>query len=57
MVKHTQTIRQQEVTNCLSMFNQFVGRALKGLMAIEQDECSLESKGIYASLRIRFLEN
>ena len=57
MIKHTQTIRWQEATNCLNMFNHFVGRALKGLMAIEQDECSLESKGIYASLRICFFEN
>ena len=33
MVKHTQTIRrqQQEPTNCLSVFNHFVGLVLKGL--------------------------
>ena len=31
MVKHTQTIRQQQRTNCLSVFDQFVGLALKGL--------------------------
>ena len=31
MVKHTQTIRQQKPTNCLRVFDQFVGLALKGL--------------------------
>ena len=31
MVKHTQTIRRQEPTNCLSVFDQFMGLALKGL--------------------------
>ena len=31
MVKHTQTIRRQESTNCLSVFDHFVGFALKGL--------------------------
>ena len=32
MVKHTQTIRQQQPTNCLSVFDYFVGLALKGLI-------------------------
>ena len=31
MVKHTQTIRRQKPTNCLSVFDNFVGLALKGL--------------------------
>ena len=31
MVKHTQTIRRQKATNCLSVFDHFVGLALKGL--------------------------
>ena len=31
MVKHTQTIRWQKPTNCLSVFDHFVGLALKGL--------------------------
>ena len=31
MVRHTQTIRRQEPTNCLSVFDQFMGLALKGL--------------------------
>ena len=31
MVKHTQTIRQLLPMNCLSLFDHFVGLALKGL--------------------------
>ena len=31
MVKHTQTIRQQQPTNCLSVFGHFMGSPLKGL--------------------------
>ena len=31
MVKHTQTIRRLLLTNCLSVFGQFEGLALKGL--------------------------
>ena len=31
MVKHTQTIRQQQPTNCLSVFDHFMGLALEGL--------------------------
>ena len=30
MVKHTQTIRRKLPTNCLSVFDRFVGLALKG---------------------------
>ena len=30
MVKHTQTIRRQQPMNCLSVFDHFVGLALKG---------------------------
>ena len=32
MVKHTQKIRRQQPTNCLSVFGHFVGLARKGLM-------------------------
>ena len=32
MVKHAQTIRQLLATNCLSVFDHFVGLALKGLI-------------------------
>ena len=35
MVKHTQTIRRQQPTNCLSVFDHFVGLALKGLILNE----------------------
>ena len=31
MVKHTQTIRRQKSRNCLSVFDHFVGLALRGL--------------------------
>ena len=31
MVKHTQTIRRHQPTNCLSVFDHFVNLALKGL--------------------------
>ena len=31
MVKHTQTICQKNPTNCMSVFDHFVGLALKGL--------------------------
>ena len=31
MVKHTQTICQQQSTDCLSVFDNFVGLALNGL--------------------------
>ena len=31
MVKHTQTIRRRNPTNCLSMFDHFLGLAVKGL--------------------------
>ena len=30
VLKHTQTIRRKQVTNCLSVFDHFVGVALKG---------------------------
>ena len=31
MIKHTQTLRRQKPTNCLSVFDHFVGLAYKGL--------------------------
>ena len=37
MVKHTQTIRQQKPTNCMSMFDHFVGLAPKGLIVGENN--------------------
>ena len=35
MVKHTQTIRWLVLTNCLSVFDHFVGLTLKGLFPAE----------------------
>ena len=31
MVKHTEIFRRKQSTNCLSLFDHFVGLALKGL--------------------------
>ena len=36
MVKYTKTICRQWPTNCLSVFNHFVGLALKGLRFLNQ---------------------
>ena len=38
MLKHTQTIRPQKPTNCLSVFDYFVGLALKGLSMTYQSK-------------------
>ena len=37
IVKHTQTIHQQHPTNCLSMFDHFVGLVFKRLMRMYVD--------------------
>ena len=37
MVKHTQTVRRQKPTNCLSVFDHFVRLALKELMEKKQN--------------------
>ena len=34
MVKHTQIIRRVLLTNCFSVFDHFVGLALKGLSSV-----------------------
>ena len=36
MVKHTQTTRRQQSTNCLSVFGHVVGLALKGLRYLDE---------------------
>ena len=41
MVKHTQTIRRQQPTNFLSVFDHFVGLALKGLNALDISPCAV----------------
>ena len=38
MVKHTQTIGRLSQTNCFSVFDYFVGLALKGLMSLKKQE-------------------
>ena len=40
MVKFTQTIRWQLPTNCLSVFDHFVGLALIGLKSIALQTCT-----------------
>ena len=35
VVKHHQTIRRQQLTNCLSVFDHFVGLAHKGLRTLD----------------------
>ena len=41
MVKHTQTIRRQQPTNCLSVTNHLVGLALKGLRSFRHHQSTL----------------
>ena len=37
MAKHSHTNRRQQPTNCLSVFNHFVGLALKGLRSLAEN--------------------
>ena len=53
MVKHTQTIRLQQPTNCLSVFDHFVGLALKELIFMKIYQKNWDKvflKNIYISL-------
>ena len=43
MVKHTQTIRRQLPTNCLTVFDHFMNLALKGLIISYPSRSSLEA--------------
>ena len=47
MVKHTQTIRRLLATICLSVFDKFVGLALKGLNLYKKTHESQENNIIY----------
>ena len=38
MVKHTQIIRRQQSTNCLSVFDHFLGLVLKGLRPLARSK-------------------
>ena len=49
MVKHTQTIRRLLPTNCLSVFDRFVGLALKRLLLEIETK---ESKKLKASQKL-----
>ena len=40
MAKHTQTICQQKATNCFSVFDHFVGLALKGIKGMREEGVS-----------------
>ena len=42
MVKHTQTVRRQQPMNCLSVFDHFVGLALKGLNTPQKMKSSIK---------------
>ena len=47
MAKHTQTIRRQQPTNCLNVFNHFIGLVLKGLKQ-NIDEASSHRQAPYS---------
>ena len=44
MIKRTQTIHRQQPTNCLSIFDHFVGLVLKGLSAICDSFIEIDDK-------------
>ena len=49
MVKHTQTIRRQQLKNCLSMFDYFNELSLKGLMLSLLNFVNCLFHGIFAT--------
>ena len=53
MVKHTQTIRRKQPTNCLSVFDHFVGLVLKG---IRSNKTVSESLNNYVKKWSKFLK-
>ena len=46
--QNTQTVRRQQPTNCLNVFNHFVGLALKGLSSIF-GECLFTSAQVHSA--------
>ena len=50
MVNHTQTIRRQKPTNCLSVFDHFVGLALKRLRILI---CKTPSNGYFIKYYVK----
>ena len=57
MVKHTQTIRRQQLTNCLSVFDHFEGLALKSLRIFDLYEIISYYYGPAFSLSFRKINN
>ena len=60
MGKHTQTIRRQQPTNCLSVFDHFVNLALKGLKTFNEivlDFLPVESKTNILYVNFNFTGN
>ena len=51
MVKHTQIIRRVLPTNCLSVFDCFVGLALKGLNSMQQQDIFSKELAIFQMVR------
>ena len=55
MVKHTQTIRRP--TSCLSVFDHFVGLALKGLSDVpiseDEEDVSYDVEGLFTNIFIK----
>ena len=60
MVKHTQTIRWLKPTNCLNVFDHFMGLALKGLLKKEKEKTmngdQLQKLSQFCSLLFKFKE-
>ena len=61
MIKHTQIICWQQLTNCLSVFDHFVGLALKGLRGVwlkTAAKSSLFFKNILGQfINVRFVDH
>ena len=56
MIKHTQTIRWLLPTSCLSVFDHFVGLALRGLKTCSCNAFNLHSSKMYFNLNSREFE-
>ena len=51
MVKHTQTICRQKLTNCLSVFDHFVGLVFEGLLLVNPVRSSKTYIGVMSSYK------
>ena len=56
MIKGTQTIRRLLPTNCLSMFDHFVGLLLKGLINKKNSRLLISIHSLYRTLPKQFRE-